>query len=313
MTSTTGDSRLALATGLFGDATALIADRDAWYRGVATTCALAQPALDVATVDDAYARIVQRSRLDDLFSPTVWPDPADGWLEEASDHEIRPGLWLTNMAGAGGDREQFRARARRIFPEAEFGPLALRDIDADAIGHVDAAVALLESSFADVWGQCAATISLIALHRSEVVSMQSSYTPETVYIGDALLRGPVWRTADGLLHEALHERTLLARQLWRVLRAGYDEESAPAVHLPWSGGDVPDRYFTPWRLISAAHVYTHLATFRSVIGQRDEVTLPAFRGRFMLDALERPDFEADLGVEGIELRDTLSRALREVE
>lgn len=313
MTATESFYRPTLAEGIFGDATALLADRDAWYAGVAMMRSVPTPSTAVRTADEAYDRIVQRSRLDDLFSQTRWLDPSDEWTDDADDCELRPGLWLTSMGGRSEVRKDFRARARRIFPDSEFGPLQLRVIDKEAIEHVQSAIHLLEDSFGAVWAQCAATIKLIALHCSEVVSLQSSYTPETVYLGDALLRGPIWRTADGILHESLHERTLLARQLWRVLKRGYDESTAPLVHLPWSGGDVPDRYFTPWRLISAAHVYTHLATFRKVIDETDEIALPAHRGRFMLKTLERPEFEAELGIEGVELREMLSAALGEVE
>lgn len=301
-----------LSTGTLGGSNELVSDRNNWYKSVSTLAGADSLCEHPASSDEAIERIVKRSRLDDLFSETVWEDEFDDSTEKENDIEIRPRLWVSNIAGSSVWRKDFRSRARRIFPEAEFGPLKLASFEDHDLSVLDSAINILETEFTEIWDCCKNTIHLIVLHDSQVVSMQNSYTPETIYLGTAILQKPAWVIADAILHESLHERTLLHRQLWRLLAHEYDEDQAPSVHLPWSGGSVPDRFFTPWRLISAAHVYTHLSIFRNTLGLQEEMKIPVERGMFMLEALNGEEFDRCLGIEGRELRDLLLLVLREV-
>lgn len=301
-----------LSSQEIGSSAPLIADRDAWYRNLAPIVGLDSPGSAPRTVDEAFARIVRRSRIDDSISPIDWDDLDETDVVESNDHELADGLWLTNIGGGGADRSAYRARIARNWPTEEFGPLRLGPLSTQDAIAVRAAVDLLQRHFAPVWDECLKTVSLIAMYRSPVKSMQNSFTPETAYVSYTLLQEGSWVVADAILHEVLHERTLLARQLWQFMAPNYSEHDGPTIHLPWSGGPVPDRHFTAWRLLSAAHVYTHLATFRMLMGREEEANMPVFRGNFMLNALSEPDFATRLGPDGIRWRDSLRTAMAEI-
>lgn len=190
---------------------------------------------------------------------------------------------------------------------------------ADAAGQqaLAAAVGLLEEVLPRVAEQVLPFVSVGVVVENPIPSMYLSQTPEVIYVGHRMLERQTWELADAILHESLHDTSELARQVRHLFVPAYSEENSATTLLPWSVKQPTKRYFTTWRLLSACHVYVHLAGFRRAVDgpSAEEIQVPAERARFMLDHLLAPPHFDSLGEDGrvfVKWMDRSLEAMREV-
>ncbi|MCC3766711.1 hypothetical protein [Streptomyces sp. UNOC14_S4] len=180
-----------------------------------------------------------------------------------------------------------------------------------------AAVRLLEDVFPEVSAHVLPLVSVGIAVENPVPSMYLSQTPEVIYVGHRMLERETWELADAILHEALHDVSELAHQIRHLLVHSYVEHESATTLLPWSVKQPTRRYFSTWRLLSACHVYVHLAGFRrSVVGPTaEQIEVPTSRARFMLDHLLASPHAESLGEDGrllVEWMDSSLEAMRGV-
>ncbi len=185
-------------------------------------------------------------------------------------------------------------------------------LDQPARQALTAAVELLGEAFPRVAAQVLPFVSFGIVVENPVPSMYLSQTPEVIYVGHHMLKRDTWELADAILHESLHDVTELARQVRHLLVPSYTEDTSATTLLPWSVKQPTKRYFSTWRLLSACHVYVHLAGFRrSVTGpSAEQIEVPTERARFMIDYLLASPHADDLGEDGRALVEWLDSSLK---
>ncbi|MFE9023922.1 hypothetical protein ACFYNL_35895 [Streptomyces sp. NPDC007808] len=226
----------------------------------------------------------------------------------------------TGPVDSGGDGAPWADLAHLVefaFEGMGLGRPHPHPLDRTSRQSLTAAVDLLGEAFPRVAAGVLPFVSVGIVVQNPVPSMYLSQTPEVIYVGHHMLERDTWELADAILHESLHDVTELARQVRHVLVPSYTEDTSATTLLPWSVKQPTKRYFSTWRLLSACHVYVHLAGFRrSVIGpSAQQVEVPTVRARFMLDQLLASPHQDNLGEDGrvlVEWLDSSLKAMREV-
>jgi hypothetical protein len=300
-----------LSQGPFGDPAGLLSDRDTWYTGAAEVLGVAPlPAATGPTA--AHLRLLSRAGIDqDITGERVLPASAAAPVGPAAGFPLRERLWTTDLSGDGD--AAVREAVTAAFDLGGMPPFVqwrLRDGDAEVLA---AGLRRLGEVFPGLGPSTLDFVHEVIVHDSPILSAYVTQVPEAIFLGSPLLREPPDVIAEALLHESLHEKSMAAR-LTRVLFApGYTEETSPLLTLPWTLGAARPRRFSAWRLLSAAHVYTHLAIFCSdeSVGAESRSRVPEYhsRGKLMLEALRTAVFGRCLGPDGAAFAEFLLEAL----
>ncbi|MFH8339163.1 hypothetical protein [Streptomyces sp. AM6-12] len=221
----------------------------------------------------------------------------------------------TGPVHGGRDGARWTDLARLVgfaFEDMGLGRPRPHPLDRTARQALTAALDLLGEVFPRVAAQVLPFVSVGIVVENPVPSMYLSQTPEVIYVGHHMLERDTWELADAVLHESLHDVTELARQVRQVLVPSYTEDTSATTLLPWSVKQPTKRYFSTWRLLSACHVYVHLAGFRrSVIGpSAEQIEVPTERAQFMLDHLLASPHRDNLGEDGRVLVEWLDHSLK---
>jgi hypothetical protein len=322
-----------LATGPFGDAAALLHDRDVLYAGAARVLHLPAPATAAPdSHDEALTRTLARVRLDRaLFGqrPPDVPTRPDG--DPPATDAPRAGVpgtatWLADLTRPTAAQDAYT----RLLGEA----LTFQGLTVDcgsgsppaaATERTTAAMALAARLLP---GAAATTFPFVhhcVLLPMRIPSMNLPQVPESVFVSTDLLAADLVRLADAVLHESLHEKMIVLRLTRTLMRPGYDDATSATFLLPWSIHDDEPRHFNAGRIISAAHVYTHLsALYLAALEDGDaptELTTAALgrrlaeayeRGACLLDAVGCDHVRDEFGADGHELAGRLRDVLTEI-
>ncbi|SDW30244.1 hypothetical protein SAMN05421504_101203 [Amycolatopsis xylanica] len=299
-----------LTQGSFGDPAGLLADRDTWYAGAVEVLGVT-PLPEAVNLDAAHRRVLGRARIDQDMVGERLPHGSASSVEPAAGFPLRDKLWATSLAGEGDSA--LRQTVVDAFELGGMPPFQRWRLDDEHVAALAAGLQRLDGVFPELGPTTLDFVREVVVHDSPILSAYVAQVPESIFLGSRILRKSPDVIAEALLHESLHEKSAVIR-LARVLFApGYAEETSPLLTLPWTRGGGRPRRFSAWRLLSAAHVYTHLAIFCSgeSVSAESRARVPEYfaRGSLMLDALRTKTFSRCLGLDGGSFVDFLLRAL----
>jgi hypothetical protein len=159
---------------------------------------------------------------------------------------------------------------RRLFHRQEGARSALWTPDEQGQRMLEAGTKLLSELLPEL-----ARSALNHLHLVAIVENPSGFasvtTPSilgTVFFSPLVLKHP-WRTAEYLLHEAIHLKFIDLENTHSLLRDGYDSESSPKIEAVWnrSNADNPNEWPVN-RVLTVAHTYICLALFFKMLKLR---------------------------------------------
>ncbi|UXY31064.1 hypothetical protein [Streptomyces sp. HUAS TT20] len=320
-------------TGVVADADALLADRDVLYSGAAGATGLGDPK-DLRNLPDGdgIAACLRRCAIDRKLggadpmsrTPRAWRtyDSTALRVHAAPALRIYVRDWITDSAAA-----VFERHFVSVMTEQGIGEHArpFRVTTDDGI-RVSRAVLLLRDLVPENTDSVLPFVHQIVVLDSPIPSLYLTQVPETVFVSAATLHGDTLGLADALLHESLHEKMAVLRLTRRLVRPGYTDERSARVLLPWNLDQATPRWFTAGRVISAAHVYTHLAVLHATAlrqGRPDEtgcgsrtvrqrLATAVERAGFLLDSLELHSVRREFGPDGLLLHRELTRMLTAV-
>lgn len=123
---------------------------------------------------------------------------------------------------------------------------------------IRAAVDLLDRVLPEISSSVLSHVSFIGMVRGPGAfeSASDRKIPRAIFVNGTAL-GDIARTAEAILHEAVHQKFYDLQLIMPVFRSEYLPENGPFVRPSWHKNDT-------WqydRALTAAHVYVHLAAF----------------------------------------------------
>ncbi|MFE0516912.1 hypothetical protein [Streptomyces sp. NPDC058964] len=320
-------------TGVVADADALLSDRDVLYSGAAVATGLGDPKdLRNPPDGDGIPACLRRCAIDRKLGgadpgsralrPWRWYGSTALRVEAEPALRIHARDWISDSAAAVFERHFVSAMTEQGIG-AHARPFR---VTANEEIRISKAVVLLRELVPEIAGSVLPFVHQIVVLDSPIPSLYLTQVPETVFLSAATVHGDALGLADALLHESLHEKMAVLRLTRRLVRPGYTDEHSARVLLPWSLGQAAPRWFNAGRVISAAHVYTHLAvlhatalrrgrTGRTGCGPqavRKRLAAAVERGGFLLAAIELDSIRREFGPDGQLLHRQLTHLLAAV-
>lgn len=307
---------IALSSGPFGDGDQLALDANTllqgrrWTRGAD---ALPHP---VRNSYDMASRLGSRAELDAFNAPlghsalseTIaadvesWAAPLP-WLAGET-------CWTVTDWAHGGSEAVLTVMRDRLAESGYHRPiLPCRDSSVNAVAEAfPQALRLLDDCLPGVSHATLPLVHLVAVVDTHINSWYIAQIPQTIGLGEGFLRQcSATELAESLLHECLHEKYSLIRDLRSILCAGQSDATGLGVRLPWSNSLGERRVFRIGRVLSTLHVYAHLAAFHarltrdpSLRGQAiGRLSTALTRAQFFLEMLNAPELRELLTREGL--------------
>ncbi|MGW7384458.1 hypothetical protein [Streptomyces sp. NPDC054794] len=317
-------------TGVVADAGALLSDRDVLYSGAARATGLDDPLeLRLAAEGDRIPVCLRRCALDrqlagaehGISALRKWTAYGSTALrvQAAPECWIHARDWIPDSAGAVFERLFVSAMARQGIGEHA----RPSEVTPDDEIRVSRAMLLLDELVPEIAAGVLPFVHQIVVLDSPIPSLYLTQVPETVFVSAATVHGDTLGLADALLHESLHEKMAVLRLTRRLMRPVYTDEHSARVLLPWSLAHATPRWFNAGRVISAAHVYVHLAVLHATALRaghpqrtgcapqtvRRRLTTAVERGAFLLGSLELDGVRREFGPDGLVLHQKLTRML----
>lgn len=331
-----GDIDTKLSTGLVGDGKSLVADRDILYSGAAAIYLEdAPPRLSGESHLDYLADTVKRINLDYLIveGERAISEENDPGVQGDGSGSPRPRLsgvagswWVWDKDSEASPSVAYGNHLGRVLRQHELDDiLRPTPVTDEQEERSVAALSLVQELLPQVAATTFPFVHHLVFLDGNILSMNLPQVPESVFISTELLGRDTIELADALLHESLHEKMVVLRLTRRLMRAGYTDDDSATFLLPWSVDYVKPRHFNAGRIISAAHVYTHLAVLHCAALLRDtsaggdvtdlhrsRISLPYARAACLLDAMTREHVRDEFGEDGRLLREVLVDALESV-
>ncbi|WP_406346881.1 hypothetical protein [Streptomyces sp. NBC_00648] len=331
-----GDVDTKIASGLVGDGKSLIADRDILYSGAAAIFREDAPSrLPSGSHPHFLADTVKRVNLDYLIVEGARAISGEGVSEapEDSPGPLRPRLsgvagswWVWDKDSDASPSIAYGNHLERVLRQHELDDiLRTTRVTEEQEERSVAALSLVRELLPQVAATTFPFVHHLVYLDGRILSMNLPQVPESVFISTELLGRDTIELADALLHESLHEKMVVLRLTRRLMRAGYTDDDSATFLLPWSIDYEKPRHFNAGRIISAAHVYAHLAVLHCAALLRDSsgggvmtdlhrsrISLPYARAACLLDAMTREHVRDEFGEDGRLLREVLVEALESV-
>jgi hypothetical protein len=315
-----------LAEAPFGDAAGLAADRDVLFDGLAGV--VLQPSARYSAIADPLARSRaralleritrgeklgedERRRLHELVSgreadvPHRFVDEPGmhfSLLTLAPDDELT--AWAAETALADLRHSNYTVEACRPRPE-----------DVTLVHRAEERVDRLIGPLGTETLRLSTTVILV---QGDVDSAYLMPTPHLIALNRQRLTDEAY-AADLILHETLHQKfgeCLLTR---RLLPPDYSPDRGPFVEIPWNPMPSGPRTMDMVRVLSTAHVYTHLLTlwmrsFEEHRLDRERAVIAKYLGRaaFFLTLGTSDTVVKNVGPEGPEFLQWLRNAVDEL-
>ncbi|MCX5395098.1 hypothetical protein [Streptomyces sp. NBC_00094] len=296
----------------------LLSDVDTWCQGVAESARIpvtGRPGPD-SSVAGAIERVVWRAKVNHAAAgvgctPPDTPDHVRTPPAYDSGQRLDPGLWALDYSPRHGF-DAFDHLFQSAMTQNALGRAASPTLPDAALAALRSGLITVRDHLPLISSTTLPLVHLVLVHRSPIESMYLMQLPETIVVNDELLLKDTGRVAEAILHESLHEKSAALRQIRWLLAPALDTAERFRLSLPW----YPPRRrreFDAWRLLSAGHVYTHIALLNAAMGTPQSIERArecAARASFMMAALADQRFSRALAVDGNALVCQLTEALK---
>ncbi|WP_143046941.1 hypothetical protein [Amycolatopsis xylanica] len=315
-----------LGEGPFGRAKDLAADRDVLFDGLAEVAL--RPPVPYSALTDSLARSLTRATLERVTRGEQLDEAAQTRLRDlcaeqealsARRYVTEPGMNFALLTLAPDDELTAWAREATLadLRGSAYTVEAHSPRPAD-ITFVRRAEERVERLIGDLGTDTLRMSTVVMIIDGDVDSAYLMPTPQLIALNRERLTDEAY-AADLIFHETLHQKfgeCLLTR---RLLPAGYSPDRGPFVEIPWNPTPAGPRTMDMLRVLSTAHVYTHLLTLwmrsfeeHGLDREREVIAKYLARATFFLSLGTKDIVVKNVGPEGPEFLNWLRSAVDEL-
>jgi hypothetical protein len=301
-------------SGPFGDPWSVGSDVRCYYEGAMSVLGSPVPNWnDPATPCSLLLRSLARSSLDTIIaeSPELRsPERLAFELNELHDDGascadeilVLPSMDSYRLSRSEPDSAVHELAHRRLTSALSDFDVSIRMPRADESRAVLQAAADIHAAGPGMYSVLTSASGCVLVESSMLRSAYIVDLPMISVIGSRIL-GSRLDLAEGMLHEACHQKFYDVALVRDIILAGYDYRSGPVVRVPWDPIDGQYRVMDAIRVLAALHVYIHLLIFligsqSRLSGADERISTYRYRMRFFMDQVERLKLVRVLGVDG---------------
>lgn len=265
------ESIAVLQSGPFGDSEGLGRDLAVFHDGLADILAHAT-GVDLAAAGDMIEASVRRGALDraskaflahaDTAAARAVLSDAAALLGEPAEGTyclpVRDGYSVaTHWSDTPAGRRLLDDVAQDLSPHA----VAFEDASPEHAARLRAGVDLLTEAVGGLAQSALGRVSGALLVDSDAIESAFVVPAPQVSVLSTRVLGDVVATADGMFHEACHQKLYDLIVTRRIVQPGFDFLQGPLFTIPWNPVGGRRRVMDCLRILSTLHVYTHLMAF----------------------------------------------------